>query len=117
MKAELPQLPSPRRGESAETYFLVVVAFVLTFPGCRGSAPAYNADPAEGISAILMRCQLILPSGEIREGGVDIDLESDSKTYRLSLSPDKTIFYFLRPDAYRLAPARGLLGQSRPNMT
>src|SRR3989442_12891895 len=97
--------------------FLAAVSIAFIFSGCRGSAPAYRAHPSAGKSAVLLRARLFLPSGEIRAGSVEINLESDANKYRFGVAARESNLYFVQPGAYRLAPTRGVFGGAENELT
>src|SRR5207244_4078004 len=76
-----------------------------------------RAHPSAGKSAVLLRARLFLPSGEIRAGSVEINLESDAKKYRFGVAARESNLYFVPPGAYRLAPTRGVFGGAENELT
>lgn len=96
---------------------MFIVGFAVLLSGCRGTAPARSADPASGWSAVLLRGRLILPSGEIRDGGLSINLESNEAAYRLGAAPRETIFYAVKPGTYRVSPTRAVFGIVQAKLT
>lgn len=89
---------------------LAALAPIVLLLGCQGSTPPRNTTPtAVSNAAVLLRAKLSLPSGEIRSGYIDIDIESDANDYRLRALPGTTL-YVIEPGAYHFSPARGLFG-------
>jgi len=64
-----------------------------------------------------MRGRLISPSGEIRDGGIDINLESEDEKDRISVVPKETNLYVVNPGIYYLLPTRGVFGGQETEIT
>lgn len=89
----------------------LVAALALT--GCRGTVPTLNGPPEGGISAVLIGCRMFLPTGEIRDGRVALNLEGElgnGETYRLPIEPQRAMLYDVEPGVYRVAPTRSIFG-------
>lgn len=99
----------------------LLLAGLLLAAACRGTVPERNAPPEQAISAILIGCKLILPSGETRNGRLAINFESEggrqAETYRLPLSGGENYLYLVEPGVYRIAPTRSMLGSFQADMT
>lgn len=98
----------------------LLLAGLLLSAACRGTVPERNAPPEQAISAILVGCKLILPSGETRNGRLAVNFESEggrqAETYRLPLSGGENYLYLVEPGLYRLAPTRTMLGSFQAEM-
>lgn len=98
---------------------LVLAGFLLT-AACRGTVPDRNAPPEQAISAILIGCKTILPSGETRNGRIVVNFESEggrqAEVYRLPLNGGENYLYLVEPGVYRIAPTRGIFGFYQPVM-
>ncbi len=97
------------------SYFLAIVTLIFLL-GCQGSVPANQSDPGAGGSAVLLRGRFLLPSGEINDGSVAINLESDQASYQLTTLPKQTQFYAVKPGSYRIAPVRNILGNAQDEL-
>lgn len=99
---------------------LALACAVLAFAGCRGTVPERNAPPEQAISAILIGCSTILPSGETRNGRVVINFESEggraAEVYRLPLTSGENYLFLVEPGIYRIAPTRSMFGFYQPIM-
>ncbi len=99
--------------------FLLAVS-VLAFAACRGLVPERNAPPEQAISAILIGCKTILPSGETRNGRIIINFESEggrqAEVYRLPVRGGENYLYLIEPGIYRIAPTRSIFGFYQPTM-
>ncbi|MDD5305157.1 MAG: hypothetical protein PHS14_18820 [Elusimicrobia bacterium] len=82
--------------------------------------PDRNAPPEQAISAILIGCKTILPSGETRNGRIVVNFESDggrqAEVYRLPLTGGENYLYLIEPGTYRIAPTRTIFGFYKPIM-
>ncbi len=93
-----------------------VLPLVLVLPlfACRGTVPERNAPPEQAISAIMLGCKLILPSGETRNGEIAINFESEggrlSEVYRIPLKGGENYLYLVEPGNYRITPTRSTFG-------
>ena len=98
----------------------LLLAGILLAAACRGTVPERNAPPEQAISAILIGCKTILPSGETRNGQITVNFESESgrqaEVYRLPLSGGENYLYLIEPGVYRLAPTRSQFGLYQPTM-
>jgi hypothetical protein len=98
----------------------LLLAGILLAAACRGSVPDRNAPPEQAISAILIDCKTILPSGETRNGRIIVNFESEggrqAEVYRLPLSGGENYLYLIEPGTYRIAPTRSIFGFYQPNM-
>ena len=96
----------------------IILAAILIVAACRGTVPERNAPPVQAISAILIGCKTILPSGETRNGRVVINFESDggrqAEVYRLPLKSAENHLYLIEPGTYHIAPTRSIFGFYRP---
>ncbi len=100
---------------------ILLASSVLAFAACRGTVPDRNAPPEQAISAILIGCTTILPSGETRNGRIVINFENDggghqAEVYRLPLVSGENYLYLVEPGTYRLAPTRTMFGFYQPTM-
>ena len=99
---------------------LLLASCVLAFAACRGTVPKRNAPPEQAISAILIGCKTILPSGETRNGRITANFESEggrqAEVYRLPLKGGENYLYLIEPGTYRLAPTRSMFGFYQPTM-
>jgi hypothetical protein len=100
---------------------LLLAFTVLASAACRGSVPERNAPPEQAISAILIGCKTILPSGETRNGRITVNFESDgggrqAEVYRLPLKGGENYLYLIEPGTYRIAPTRSMFGFYQPTM-
>ncbi len=97
---------------------LLLASAVLALAACRGTAPERDAPPEQAISAILIGCRTILPSGETRNGRIAVNFESDggraAEVYRLPLAGGENYLYLIEPGTYRIAPTRSIFGFSQP---
>lgn len=98
----------------------ILLAVILLAAACRGSVPDRNAPPEQAISAILIGCKTILPSGETRNGRIVVNFESEggrqAEVYRLPLNGGENYLYLIEPGTYRIAPTRSILGFYQPTM-
>jgi hypothetical protein len=98
----------------------VLLAVILFAAACRGSVPERSAPPEQAISAILISCKTILPSGETRNGKITINFDSEGgrqgEVYRLPLTSGDNYLYLIEPGLYRIAPTRSLFGFYQPMM-
>jgi len=98
----------------------LLAAAVLALAACRGTAPERNAPPEQSISAILIHCKTILPTGETRNGRVTINFESEggrqAEVYRLPLTSGENYLFLVEPGIYRIAPTRSVFGFYQPTM-
>jgi hypothetical protein len=88
-------------------------ALALALGACRGTVPELNGPPEGGISAVLISCRMFLPTGEVRDGSVALNLEGElgnGETYRLPIEPQRALLYDVEPGVYRLGPTRSLFG-------
>lgn len=94
---------------------------VVASAACRGTVPERNAPPEQAISAILIGCKTILPSGETRNGRITVNFESEggrqAEVYRLPLTSGENYLYLIEPGIYRIAPTRSMFGFYKPVMT
>jgi len=99
---------------------LLLASSVLALAACRGSVPQRNAPPEQAISAILIDCKTILPSGETRNGRITANFESEggrqAEVYRLPLRGGENYLYLIEPGTYRIAPTRSIFGFYQPTM-
>jgi len=99
---------------------LLLALLVSASAACRGTTPERNAPPEQAISAILINCKTILPSGETRNGRVTVNFESEggrqAEVYRLGLNGGENYLYLIEPGIYRLAPTRSIFGFYQPTM-
>ena len=97
--------------------FLAVLAAAAA---CSGTVPARNAPPEQAISAILIGCKTILPSGETRNGRVVFNFESEggrqAEIYRLPLIGGENYLYLVEPGLYRITPTRSMFGGYQADM-
>jgi len=100
---------------------LLLACAVLASAACRGSVPKRSAPPEQAISAILIACRTILPSGETRNGKITINFDSEGgrqgEVYRLPLTSGENYLYLVEPGVYRIAPTRSIFGSYQPMMT
>ena len=93
---------------------------VFFLAACRGTVPDRNAPPEQAISAILIGCKTLLPSGETRNSRVQINFESEggrqAEIYRLPLSGGENYLYLVEPGLYRIAPTRSIFGSYQADM-
>lgn len=98
----------------------LVLAGLLLAAACRGTVPDRNAPPEQAISAILIGCKTILPSGETRNGRIVVNFESEggrqAEVYRLPLNGGENYLYLVEPGIYRIAPTRSIFGFYQPVM-
>lgn len=98
----------------------IIFAAVLFASACRGTVPERNAPPEQAISAILIGCRTVLPSGETRNGRIVINFESEggrqAEVYRLPLRGGENYLYLIEPGVYRIAPTRSIFGFYKPIM-
>jgi hypothetical protein len=98
----------------------LLLAVIVAAAACRGSVPKRNAPPEQAISAILISCKTILPSGETRNGRIVVNFESEGgrqgEVYRLPLSGGENYLYLVEPGIYRIAPTRSLFGRYQADM-
>lgn len=92
-----------------------ILLLCLSAAGCMGTSPAIGHDPDRGLSSVLIGARFMLPSGQTRSGVAWINLEgegehADGEVYRLAVDPGLPMLYQIEPDAYRLAPTRGIFG-------
>ncbi len=99
---------------------LLLVSAVIASASCRGTVPERNAPPEQAISAILIGCKTILPSGETRNGRITVNFESEggrqAEVYRLPLRSGENYLYLIEPGIYRIAPTRSLFSFYQPTM-
>ncbi len=99
---------------------LLLVTSVFAFAACRGTVPERNAPPEQAISAILIGCKTILPSGETRNGRIKINFESEggrqAEVYRLPLDGGENYLFLIEPGTYRITPTRSIFGFYKPTM-
>lgn len=99
---------------------LLFAAAVLALAACRGAVPERNAPPEQAISAILINCKTILPTGETRNGRVTINFESEggrqAEIYRLPLQAGENYLFLIEPGIYRIAPTRSMFGFYQPTL-
>lgn len=102
------------------TMRLLISAAVLLLAACRGTVPERNAPPEQAISAILIGCKTVLPSGETRNGRIVTNFESEggrqAEVYRLPLSGGENYLFLIEPGTYRIAPTRSMFGFYQPTM-
>lgn len=100
---------------------LLLASTVLAFAACRGTVPDRNAPPEQAISAILIGCKTILPSGESHNGRITTNFESEggrqAEVYRLPLRASENHLYLIEPGIYRIAPTRSIFGFYQPTMS
>ena len=100
---------------------VLLLAGILLAASCRGTIPERNAPPEQAISAILIGCKLILPSGETRNGRTYLNFESEggrqAEVYRIPLSGGENYLYLIEPGIYRITPTRSIYGFYRPTMS
>lgn len=89
---------------------LALVAPLILAGGCAGSSPSKNADPSAGLSAVLVRGRLLLPTGETTSGRLVLNLESEAEQYRIDFKPRETLLYVVEPGVYHVYPARNFFG-------
>ena len=98
----------------------ILLAGILLAAACRGSVPERNAPPEQAISAILIGCKTILPSGETRNGTITVNFDSEggrqAEVYRLPLNGGENYLYLIEPGTYRIAPTRTIFGFYQPTM-
>ncbi|MEK7233818.1 MAG: hypothetical protein AAB268_08380 [Elusimicrobiota bacterium] len=98
----------------------ILLAGILLTAACRGTVPQRNAPPEQAISAILIGCKTILPSGETRNGRITVNFESaggrQAEVYRLPLMGGENYLYLIEPGIYRIAPTRSIFGFYQPTM-
>ena len=98
----------------------ILLAGILFAAACRGSMPERNAPPEPTISAILIGCKMILPSGETRNGRIAINFEGkgdrQTEVYRLPLTGGDHYLYLIEPGSYHLAPTRSIFGFHQPSL-
>lgn len=98
----------------------ILLAGILLAAACRGTVPERNAPPEQAISAILIGCRTILPSGETRKGRITVNFESEggrqAEVYRLPLSGGENYLYLVEPGIYHITPTRSLFGFYQPVM-
>lgn len=99
----------------------LLLAAILLAASCRGTTPDRNAPPEQAISAILISCKTILPSGETRNGRITVNFESEggraAEVYRLPLTSGENYLYLVEPGIYRIAPTRSMFGFHQPAMS
>jgi hypothetical protein len=99
----------------------LVLASLALAAGCAGVVPERNAPPEQAISAILVGGKVILPTGETRNGGLEIGFESEggrrAEVYRVPVRGGEYYLYLVEPGNYRIAPARNAFGGYRAQMT
>ena len=98
----------------------LLAAAVLSLAACRGEVPLRNAPPEQAISAILISGKMVLPSGESRDGRLEIGFETDGgqgEVYRVPVRADENDLFLVEPGSYRLAPTRTLFGGYQPTLT
>lgn len=82
---------------------------------CSGAVPVRNGPPEQAIAAILIGTRFVLPTGETRNGRVNVNFESEggrqAEVYRLPLEGGgENFLYLVEPGMYRVMPTRSLLG-------
>lgn len=99
--------------------------FLLAFlaaaaAACAGVVPPRNAPPEQAIAAILLGSRFILPTGDTRNGALELGFESEggrqAEVYRLPLRGGEYYLYLIEPGNYRIAPTRSLLGGYKADM-
>lgn len=97
-----------------------LLAGILLAAACRGTVPERNAPPEQAISAILIGCKTVLPSGETRNGRIVVNFESEggrqAEVYRLPVKSGENYLYLIEPGTYRIAPTRSIFGFYQPIM-
>jgi hypothetical protein len=100
---------------------LPILFAALGLAACTGTVPERNGSPYAGVSAMLIGCKVILPSGETRNAQTEIGIESGdgerAQVYRLPLSSGESYLYVVEPGSYHLAPPLGFFGGHLPYMT
>ena len=98
----------------------ILPVVIMLFAACRGTVPERNAPPEQSISAILIGCKTILPSGETRNGRIVVNFESEggreAEVYRLPLISGENYLYLIEPGHYRIAPTRSIFGSYQAEM-
>lgn len=93
---------------------------LLALAGCSGTVPERNAPPEQAISAIMLGCKLVLPSGETRNGSLALNFESEggrqAEVYRVPLKGGENYLYLVEPGVYRLTPTRSVFGFYQKDM-
>jgi hypothetical protein len=97
--------------------FAGMTMMMIVLSGCGGTAPSTRADSSQESSGVLIQGRLIMPSGEIREGGMVVNLESEDHQYQMAIAPRQTSLYFVKPGTYRIAPPRGVFGNAEATWT
>lgn len=99
---------------------LPLLVSILALAACRGTVPDRNAPPEQAISAIMIGCKLILPSGETRNGHLAVNFESEGgrqgEVYRVPVSGGENYLYLVEPGVYRLTPTRSIFGFYQKDM-
>jgi hypothetical protein len=85
--------------------------------GCRGVAPVYFGEAIPNVSAVLTRARITLPTGETKEGGLTLNLESQDDRYRLPFLAKRTSLLRVEPGIYRIVPPRSLFGSVLPQLS
>jgi hypothetical protein len=96
----------------------VLLPLLLLASACRGSKPVRFGESKFGFSAVILRGRIITPTGEIKEGRMSLNLESESAdNYRLNFEPGETTVLRVEPDIYRLHPTRSIFGRVQRQLT
>ncbi|MEK7742748.1 MAG: hypothetical protein AAB576_08590 [Elusimicrobiota bacterium] len=85
--------------------------------GCRGAAPVYFGEAIPNVSAVLIRARITLPTGETKDGGLTLNLESQDDRYRLPFLGKRTSLLRVEPGIYRIVPPRTLFGSMKPQLS
>lgn len=95
---------------------LLPLAFIL-LASCSGSRPVRFGESKFGFSGVIVRGRILTPTGEIQDGRMALNLESDAEHYRLPFEPGETTILRVEPDRYRIHPTRGLFGRTQRFLT
>ena len=99
---------------------LLLAFLTASAAACAGVVPPRNAPPEQAIAAILLGSRFSLPTGDTRNGEIELGFESEggrqAEVYRLPLRGGEYYLYLIEPGNYRIAPTRGIFGGYKADM-
>jgi hypothetical protein len=111
----------PKQGSAILIGVKRLLPLLLLLGSCRGTVPPRSAPPEQAISAILVGCRLVLPTGETRNGQIAINFESEGgrhgEKYRVPVRGGEYYLYLVEPGDYKIMPTRSWLGFHQLDMT